>query len=393
MERDFLSLARAIQGEVVAWRRRFHENPEPGFHETETAAFAENLLREAGWTVRRVGVTGLAAEMAGGKGSGKVMGLRADMDALPGEERTGLPYASKRPGFVHSCGHDAHTAILLGVARLWPRIAPTCSGRLKLFFQPAEEILAGAKTFVEAGELDDLDGIAALHVMTDLETGSVGTRRGVALAASDRFLLTVTGRACHGAQPHRGVDAIVIAAQIVTALQTLVSRNVPPLQSAVLTIGTVHGGSAANVVAGEVRLEGTLRSLSQDLRGLLLERIENIARGTAQSLGGDASLTLFEGVPALICDEAWVDRLEAAARAELGDASVRGLPEPSMGGEDFAYMLQQVPGVFWRLGARKPGTEPTHSHSATFVIDEDAMPCGVAVTCRLAVGFLSGGGS
>ncbi len=389
-EHDFLALARAVQGEIVSWRRRFHENPEPAFQERETSAFAEALLRGAGWAVRRIGETGLAATMTGGK-PGKTIGLRADMDALPGDERTGLPYASKRPGFVHSCGHDAHTAILLGVASIWPRLAPSFPGTVKLFFQPAEEILAGAKTFVEAGELDGLGGVAALHVMTDLETGTVGTRRGVALAASDRFLITISGRSAHGAQPHRGVDAVVVAAQVITALQSLVSRTVAPLQSAVLTIGTVRGGSAANVIASEIQMEGTLRSLSQELRGELLERMEKIVRGTAESMGASGKLTLFEGTPALVCDDAWVARLEKAARGVLGEGCVRILPEPSMGGEDFAYMLQKAPGVFWRLGARKAGDAPTHSHSATFMIDEEALPCGVAVSCRLIADYLAGG--
>lgn len=383
----FLALAREIRGDVVAWRRRIHENPELSFQEFETAAFIEGLLKSFDVPVRRVGATGLVATIEGGltNPTSKTIALRADMDALPGEELSGLPFASKRRGVIHSCGHDVHSAILLGVARLLPRFKDKFAGKIKLFFQPAEEILGGAKTFVEAGELDDVDGIAALHVMTDYEVGSIAYRRGVGLAASDQFRVVIKGKSSHGAQPHRGVDAIVIASQVIGALQTLVSRTLPPLDSAVITIGKIQGGVAPNVLADEVVLDGTLRTLSKQTRLIFIQKIESIVCGIASSLGGEGAVEFLQGSPALVVADEWVDRLLRVAPRSIPESHIHELPEPSMGGEDFAFMLEKVPGVFWRLGARTPGGPITFTHSSTFVVDEEAIPYGIAITCDLAL--------
>lgn len=385
MTTDFFSAAQAVAAEAIAWRRRFHENPELAFAEHETADFVEEKLREFGYTPRRVGATGLVAVLQGKKGPGRTIGLRADMDALPGTEKTGLPFASKKAGVMHSCGHDVHTAILLGVAKLLARCSGGFAGEIKFFFQPAEEVLGGAKTFVDAGELDNVDGVAALHVMTDIETGCIAVRRGVALAATDKLVITVSGKAAHGAQPHRGIDAMVAAAQVITALQTVISRSVAPLDSAVLTLGTIRGGSAPNIIPAEVVIEGTLRSLSAVTRAAILERIREILEHTAAAFGATAALEVIEGTPPLVCDDGWVDRLRRVAGAYLPQENIRDLAEPSMGGEDFAFMLQKVPGVFWRLGARAKGEAQTHTHSATFIADENALRYGMAITCALAM--------
>ncbi|MCC8194775.1 MAG: amidohydrolase, partial [Deltaproteobacteria bacterium] len=231
MRIDCMAEAQAVAYDVIAWRRHIHANPEAAFHEKETAAFVSETLRGFGYSPAPVGKTGLMAVLEGAL-PGKTLGLRADMDALPGTETTGLPFASRNPGLMHACGHDAHTAILLGVAKVMAAYKNVLPGRIKFFFQPAEEPLAGARTFVTAGELDDVDGLAALHVMPNLETGCIGTRAGVLMAASDTFTITVSGKASHGAEPHHGIDAILIASHIVTALQSVVSRNVGPLDSA-----------------------------------------------------------------------------------------------------------------------------------------------------------------
>lgn len=389
----FLALAREIQNDVVSWRRQIHENPELAFQEFETADFIESLLKDFGLPMHRVGATGLVATIEGtlADNNAKTIALRADMDALPGEELSGLPFASKNKGVIHSCGHDVHSAVLLGVARLLPRFKDRFSGKLKLFFQPAEEILGGAKTFVEAGELDDVDGVAALHVMTDYEVGSIAYRRGVSLAASDQFRLVIKGKSSHGAQPHRGVDAIVIASQIIGALQSLVSRTLPPLDSAVVTIGKIQGGVAPNVIADEVILDGTLRTLSNETRKLFMKKIESLVCGIASSLGGEGAVEFLQGSPPLVVADEWVDRLLRVAPRSIPSDRIHELPEPSMGGEDFAFMLEKVPGVFWRLGARTPGGPITFTHSSTFVVDEEAIPYGIAITCGLALDALAPG--
>lgn len=382
---DFFIPAKAVKADVILWRRRLHENPELAFQEHAAAAFVEEKLREFGYAPRRVGETGVVAVLEGGKGSGKTIGLRADMDALPGEEKTGLPFASKNAGVMHSCGHDVHTAILLGVAKILSRYAGDMSGRVKFFFQPAEEILAGAKTFVDAGELDDVDGLAALHVMTDMETGHIAVRKGVSLAASDKLVITIRGKSAHGAQPHRGVDAMVAAAHVVSTLQSVVSRNVAPLDSVVLTLGVIRGGFAPNVVPAEIVIEGTLRSLRAETRDAVIRRIEKITTGVAEACGAEATLEIIEGTPPLACDNAWVDKLHRVAKTYIPLENIHFLPEPSMGGEDFAFMLQKAPGVFWRLGARAQGAPITHTHSATFIADEEAVVYGMAITCGLAM--------
>ncbi|CAK7020662.1 MAG: N-acetylcysteine deacetylase [Desulfovibrio sp.] len=389
MPYDFLAKAEAVEKDVIAWRRRFHENPELGFEERETAAFITERLKEFGYSPRCIGGTGVAADLVGTKTSddkpGITLGLRADIDALPGEEKTGLPFASKKPGVMHSCGHDAHGAILLGVAKVLAECKDSFTGKIKFFFQPAEEILGGAKTFVDAGELDDVDGLAALHVMTDLEVGHVGCREGVALAATDTLTITVSGKAAHGAQPHRGNDAIVAAAHIVTALQSVVSRTVSPLDSVVLTIGKIEGGFAPNVIPANATLRGTLRSLKSETRATVISRMHEIVEHTAKALGCEATLEVFEGTPPLYCDAAWVERFVNVAKRYVPEERIHHIAEPSMGGEDFAFMLQKAPGVFWRLGVRTEGAERTNAHSPYFMIDESAFKYGVAIASALAV--------
>lgn len=385
---DFMQCAKSVEHDVIAWRRRIHEYPEIAFQEYKTAAFVHETLASFGYSPRRVGETGVVAELVGAKGAGKTIGLRADMDALPGEEKTGLPFASKNPGVMHACGHDAHTAVLLGVARVLAEHKDNFTGSVKFFFQPAEETLGGAKTFVDAGELDGVDGVAALHVMTDLETGSIGCRKGASLAASDAFDVVVSGKAAHGAQPQRGADAVVAAAHIVAALQSVVSRSVSPLDSTVVTIGKIRGGVVRNAIAETARLEGTIRNLKSDTRESVIARMREIVSHTAASFGAHAVLEIEDGTPPLVCDDAWVDRLCRVAGKYIPEENIRFIPEPSMGGEDFAFMLAKAPGVFWRLGARAKGAERTNTHSSTFVVDEAALTYGVGLTCALAMDAL-----
>lgn len=386
---DFLAKAETVEQDVIAWRRRFHENPELAFEEHETAAFIVEKLKEFGYAPRCIGETGVVAELVGEKATGRpaamTLGLRADIDALPGEEKTNLPFASKKPGIMHSCGHDAHGAMLLGVAKVLAECKDSFAGKIKFFFQPAEEVLGGAKTFVDAGELDDVDSLAALHVMTDLEVGHVGCRKGVSLAATDTFTVTVSGKAAHGAQPHRGSDAIVTAAAIVSALQTVVSRTVSPLDSVVLTIGKIEGGFAPNAIPANAALRGTLRSLKSETRETVVARMREVVENTAKAFGCEASIEVVRGTPPLYCDDVCVDRFVNVAKRYVPEENILLIPEPSMGGEDFAFMLQKAPGIFWRLGVRTKGAERTNGHSPYFLIDEAAFKYGVAITSALAM--------
>ena len=393
MQTHFMQQARALEAEAIAWRRKMHENPEVAFEEVETADFIEGKLREFGYIPHRVGRTGLVAVLEGSKAQGKTIGLRADIDALPIQEKTGLPFASQRGGVMHACGHDMHTAILLGVAKMLSFHKSSIPGRIKFLFQPAEETLSGAAGFVQAGELDDLDGIAGLHILPTLETGTVGVRKGPLMAAVDTLTVTITGRSCHGAYPHLGVDAVVIAAHLVTALQTVVSRNAPALDSVVLSFGAINGGTAANIIADAVTLQGTLRTLHVETRKMVIERIRETVHGVAAALGGEATLELSAGIPPLISDDVWVDRFEKAALQCIPEDRFVILPNPVMGGEDFSLMLEKVPGVYWRLGARARGEALTAPHSPTFVADEGAIVYGMGITATLAVDYLLGEGS
>lgn len=388
MPTDFFALATAVAQDVIAWRRRFHAYPEPAFQERETAAFVAETLREFGYSPRSVGETGVAATLEGG-GPGMVIGLRADMDALTVTETTDLSFASRKPGLMHACGHDAHTAILLGAAKILAGYRGTFPGGIKFFFQPAEEPLAGARMFTAAGELDDVDALAALHVMPNLDTGVIGARSGVMMAASDTFSITVSGKAAHGAEPHHGIDAILAASHIVTALQSFVSRNVGPLDSAVITIGKIRGGTAFNAIAEKVVLEGTLRTLKTEIREKAFARIRSIIDHTTAMFGGEATMTVANGSPPLVNDPGWVERLRNAALRYVPEENFRSIAEPSMGGEDFALMLEKAPGVFWNLGVRAPGAKQTFLHSGAFMLDENALALGVAVTCTLAMDALT----
>jgi len=388
MPNTYLALAKAIEPDIIRWRRQFHANPEVAFQEYETAAYVMKTLRGFGYSPRIVGETGVVAELEG-RGPGKTLGLRADMDALPGTETTNLPFASCKPGVIHSCGHDAHTAILLGAAKILAEKKDSFSGKIKFLFQPAEENLGGAKLFAAAGELDGLDAFAALHVSTELETGTISSRKGPSTAASDTFTITVTGRAAHGAYPHMGVDAVVVAAHIITALQSFVARSVSPLDSTVITVGKLTAGDTFNVIAEQAVLEGTLRTLKPETRELALMRIRSIAENAAAMFGATVVFEVFEGVPVLICDSAWVDRLNAVATQIIPPENVLETPETSMGGEDFSVMLRKAPGVFWWLGAREKGTVPTLPHSGSFQLDEAAFCFGTAIMCALAVDALN----
>ncbi len=391
MERERIwALVEAQREFVLAARRHLHQHPELSFQEHETAAYVAARLREMGYTPRtgigRTG-TGLIAVLEGGR-PGPTLALRADMDALPVQELTDLPFRSVRDGVMHACGHDAHTAILLGAARALMAVREEVPGRVVFLFQHAEESPpGGAVELIAAGALDGVEAVFGLHQGTDLKAGQMGFTAGPRQASVDTFTLTVHGRGGHGAFPHRTVDAVQVAALVVTALHEIVSRRVPPLRPAVLSLGAIHGGTAPNVIAPEVTLTGTVRTLDAGVRDLMPLEIERVARGVAAAWEAEVTLEYQHGYPVLVNHPVMTEVARRAAELALGpEHVVMGLP-PVMAGEDFAYYLERVPGCLATLGAGTPGGAPGPSHSGTFMLDEGALPCGVAYFIALVTNF------
>jgi hippurate hydrolase len=371
---------------IVALRRDIHREPELGFDTEKTAGKVLAALDGLPLDIRTgVAENGVVATLKG-EGEGPTVGLRADMDALPIHEGTGLPFASQTDGKMHACGHDGHTSMLVGAAHALSGMRDRLSGNVKFFFQPAEEGGGGGKVMVEEGVADDVSSIFALHLWPGLPFGKVATKAGPIMAAADAFEMTVRGTGGHGAMPHLTADAIAMAAQIVTALQTVVSREVDPVEPAVLTVGEIGAGTAFNIIPETARLGGTVRTLNEDLRRTLPERIEQLARGVAQGMRGDAELDYQFSYPVTKNDEDAARRALGVARDLFGEANTLELPNPSMGAEDFAYFLEKIPGAFIWLGV---GEDVSGLHTPTFAFDEEILPLGSALLTALALESLS----
>ena len=377
---------RGIVDDVVRWRRRIHRHPEFGFAEHETSALVEAELRAAGIDVRRVVGTGLVGTLSGAT-PGRTLALRADMDALPIDERTGLEFASEIPGAMHACGHDAHTAMLLGAAVSLARDRERLAGTVKFLFQPAEEGPGGAKPMIDAGvmEAPHVDAVAMLHVWPTLPAGTIGARRGAMTASCDDFDVRVTGRGGHGGYPHHAIDTIPVAAEMVGALQRVVSREIDPLQPAVVSIGRIEGGYRRNVIADTTTFSGTVRCLDEDVRATMRERIERIVAGIGAAHRTAYAFDFIPGYPSVQNDASLTDAVMAIARDVAEVRGVVELPRPTMGAEDFAYFAQVAPGCMIRLGCAAPGDErPASLHSPDFHLDESAIVAGVALLRALA---------
>ena len=371
---------------IVALRRDIHREPELGFDTKKTAEKVLGALDGLPLDVQTgVAENGIVATLQG-EGDGPTVGLRADMDALPIHEETGLPFTSEIDGKMHACGHDGHTSMLVGAAHALSGMRDRLDGTVKFFFQPAEEGGGGGKVMVEEGVADDVSSIFALHLWPGLPFGTAATKAGPIMAASDAFELTVKGKGGHGAFPHQTADAIAMAAQIVTALQTVVSREVDPVEPAVLTVGEIGAGSAFNIIPETARLGGTVRTLNEDLRRKMPERIEQISRGVAGGMRGDAELDYDFSYPVTMNDEEAAKRALGVARDLFGEENTLELPNPSMGAEDFAYFLQKIPGAFIWLGV---GEDVSGLHTPTFAFDEEILPLGSALLTALALKSLS----
>ena len=386
--RDYLGHARSFHADLVRLRREIHRHPELAFREERTAALAADEAEAAGLAVRRgLGGTGVVAEVR--NGAGPVVALRADMDALPIREAGDAAWRSTVDGVMHACGHDAHTAMLIGAARLLAGAADAGelpAGTVRLLFQPAEEAAdadnrSGADHLVAAGAMEGVGAAFALHVGPHLPAGRIFTRAGGIMAGSDTFTAHVLGESSHGARPHEGVDAIVLAAHVILAAQNGVARRISPMQRGVLTIGTVAGGTAENVIADRVTMDGTLRYFDPDVRARLRAAL-GAALGVAESMGGRFEVEVREGYPATINDGAMTALAMDAARSVLGDAGVAEA-EPMMATEDFAVLLREAPGTLMWLGAA-PKDGPRELHRPDMDIDEDVLPMGAAVLAACA---------
>ena len=390
--------AQSLQPQLVAWRRDFHAHPELGFHEVRTAGIVADHLRGLGLEVSTgVGQTGVVAVIEGdgapqaGPESGPTVLLRFDMDALPITEATGLPFTSQAAGTMHACGHDGHTAIGMGVAQLLVNHRADLPGRVKLVFQPAEEGLGGAKAMIADGVMENPAPGAAfgLHLWSRLPLNQVVVQKGPLWAGADKVDLVVTGRGGHGAMPHETIDAVVIASEIVLAWQTIVSRNMDPVEPAVITVGSLHAGTANNVIAERAVLNASIRSLNTQVRDFLVERMRVVAEGICAAHGAQAELSFTEGVPPTINSADGAALMREVAQTVVGADNVIQIA-PMMVGEDMSEFLNRAPGCFVLVGAWDTD-QPINSphHSPTFDWDERALATGAALLANAAVRYLA----
>jgi amidohydrolase len=387
---DYLKEAQELFEYTRDLRRDFHRHPELGFQEVRTAGVVARELTDLGLEVSTgVGKTGVVATLEGGS-PGPVLLARFDMDALPIQEETGAEYASQNPGVMHACGHDGHTAVGLTVARILEAHKIDLNGTVKFVFQPAEEGLGGAEAMVADGVLDNPtpEKSLSLHLWNDKPLGWIGVTPGPAMSASDRFSVEIRGRGGHGAAPHLGIDPVVAGAQVISAIQNVVSRNVPPLESAVVTVTRMTGGEAFNVIPEMVELRGTIRSFKPEVRQLVLERFQEIVVGVSEAMGCQAEIELRKITPATVNDREMSGRVREVAGRILPEADL-DTEERTMGSEDMAYMMDEIPGCYFFVGSANPeqGLDAAHHHPK-FDFDEQALPRAAALMTASVVEFL-----
>ena len=386
--RDIMNAARAAAERAVKLRHDIHRRPEMGNEERETSALIARTLAELGWTVERPVGTSVMATLSGGH-PGKTVAFRADMDALRIQETTHLPYASEVPGVMHACGHDFHCAGLLGAAMVLSSMKDELPGSVRLLFQPDEEGSGGAQRMIDAGCLDGVDAVFGAHVDPDLPAGAVGFKYGKMYAASDVFRVTVHGESCHGASPDEGIDAIAIGAQVVSALQQLVSRRVAPTDAAVLTVGSFHAGAQPNVIADTAEIEGIIRTLGPQTRAKVKGLFTQTVEGVCAAMGARAEIHIRESYPGIVNDDGMVDLARQTAASMLGVENVILMDKPTMGTEDFGCLAQVVPGAFYKIGVRNPKISAVHPiHSPGFIADDAAMGNLIALHVGIAMRFL-----
>ncbi|HJM95633.1 MAG TPA: amidohydrolase [Candidatus Marinimicrobia bacterium] len=377
----------AIKDILIQWRRDFHQYPELGFEEHRTSSIIAETLISFGMSPKTgVGKTGVTADL--NFGEGPTIALRADMDALPMQETSGLSFSSKHDGVMHACGHDGHMAMLLGAAKILSQMDKELTGTIRFIFQPAEEGEGGARYMIEDGCLEGVDEIYGIHVWNYQPVGEVGTKEGPILAAADLFDIIIKGVGGHGATPQGTVDAVIVAAHLIQALQTIVSRNTNPLESTVITIGEINGGHNFNIIADKVRLAGTTRAYTKENRSMIQRRMQEIIDGIAKSFGAEITLNYTDGYPPTINHAGPVKKVLQAAGKVVGPGA--GERYLSMGGEGFSYYLQKVPGCFFFVGSAPDGQRQfsTPHHCSHFNMDESALSVGTSVYLHLVEDIL-----
>lgn len=390
MASDTLEKALQIREYLTQVRRHLHQYPELGMKEFETTAFIRKQLSDMGIEIvpinAEVGVLGI---IRGEKpGSNSVTALRADIDALPILEKTGLSYASKNEGVMHACGHEGHTTILLGVAKILNTMRDRFSGIVKFIFQPGEETLLGAHSMVAAGVLENpaVDTIVALHAWPQLPVGTIGVWPGPYMASADKFTVKVFGGGGHGAYPHRSRDPLLAATYAIQAINTIVSREIDAVEKTVISVCTIHGGTAFNIIPEEILFSGTVRNHDPIVRQSIKEKLERVISGAVAAFGCKYELDYIYGVPPVINHPEVIDMIAQAAERALGEGKTKQLDRPVMGSEDFSCFLEKVPhGAFFRLGVATPGEEEMRVHNDHFNFHDDALPVGVAVLTQLVL--------
>ena len=389
--------SREIEPIIIEDRRTFHRYPEVGCHEYVTSDAVCDYLTKLGVPFRRVADTGVIATIAGtaadaydSQGNPRArIALRCDMDGLPVTERTDVEYASVNEGCMHACGHDCHIAMQLGAARILNEMRDEIHGEVRLLFQPAEEISIGARKMIDAGALDGVDAIYGTHIWSEVDAGKISCPPGQRMANTDWFRIDIEGSSAHGSMPHKGIDAVVVAAELVVALQVLVSRDISPFEPLVVTVGEIHGGEARNVMAGSAYLTGTIRTWNARTRAAMPERLERMIDRSARAFGATAKLTFESGNCGLSNDAACAHRAERAAEKLFGSDALDDY-EGTLAGEDFAEYLKIVPGVFVFLGCRNPEVDASWpQHSCHYNVDESVLKNGAALAALYAFDFLA----
>jgi len=386
---NFITQAKNIENELICIRRDLHENPELGFDLFRTSQKVKDFLDKENIEYYEVAKTGICAIIRGN--GNRTIALRADMDALPLQDKKTCTYSSKINGRMHACGHDAHTTILLGAAKILNSMKDELQGNVKLFFEPAEETTGGSHLMIKAGVLENpsVDAVVGLHVEEFLDVGTVGLKRGVAYAASNPFTIKIIGKGGHGASPHMTIDPIVIASSVINTLQTIVSREIPPTDPAVITIGTIHGGTAQNIIPEDVTIAGIIRTMKSEHREYIKERLVQVVEGIVHSMRGTCEIKIEESYPCLYNNDKLADLFEEKASELLSEINVEKLDQPTMGVESFAYFSMERPSLFYFLGSRnKEKGIINPAHGSLFDVDESCIAIGVAMQCKLAYEFL-----
>src|SRR5699024_4745635 len=379
-----------IEEEIIEIRREIHANPELGFQEFNTTNLIYNTLKDTEIRLEICeGGTGVIGVLEG-ETEGRVLGIRADIDALPIFEETGLTFSSKTEGKMHACGHDIHTSVLLGTALTLNKLRKQIKGTIKFIFQPAEETLGGAQFMIEQHALKnpDVDHLICLHTWPFTDVGKIGIRHNTIMASTNEFDIKVMGDSGHAAHPHKSIDPIPVATQIVDGLQQIVSRKLPPLESAVVTVAQIHGGTANNVIAKEVTISGTVRTLQTEISDKIKSHLKAISKNIAEAYGAQATINFNPGTPPVINDDFLVDLMEHTIKTNLGEDSLEYLSTPSLGGEDFSFYLNEVKGMLFRLGTGNELDESRKGlHNPKIIFDEKSIPTGIKALSHFAVNY------